>query len=109
MNAPTMAGVALACLGCAVLGIGGLGLLRWSDVYSRLHAAHAAIVFGAPVALAGLAIASPTWGIALKALGLGALIVALAPTAIQLIGAAAHNAGETAHVGAAADRNEDAH
>jgi multisubunit Na+/H+ antiporter MnhG subunit len=54
---------------------------------------------GAPVALLGVALAAPTWAIALKIIALGALVTALAPTAIQIIGAAAHNAGEPARVG----------
>jgi multicomponent Na+:H+ antiporter subunit G len=78
---------------------GAVGLVRWPDVYTRLHAAHAAAIVGAPVALLGVALAAPTWAIALKIIALGALVTALAPTAIQIIGAAAHNAGETARVG----------
>jgi multicomponent Na+:H+ antiporter subunit G len=96
---PSIVGAALAGCGFLALFVGALGLARWPDVYTRLHAAHAAAVLGAPLALLGVAIASPTFMIGLKVVGLGALIVALAPTAVQIIGAAAHNSGETARVG----------
>jgi len=92
-------GAGLAGLGFLALFVGAVGLVRWPDIYTRLHAAHAAAIFGAPVALLGVALCAPTWAIALKVIALGALVTALAPTAIQIIGAAAHNAGETARVG----------
>ncbi|MBU6372760.1 MAG: monovalent cation/H(+) antiporter subunit G [Alphaproteobacteria bacterium] len=92
-------GAVLTGAGFLALAIGAVGLVRWPDVFTRLHAAHAAVVVGAPVALLGVAIASPTWTIAVKVVALGAVIAALAPTAVQIIGATAHNSGETARVG----------
>jgi multicomponent Na+:H+ antiporter subunit G len=92
-------GAVLAGLGFLTMFVGAVGLVRWPDVYTRLHAAHAAAALGAPLALAGLALAAPTFMIAVKIVALGALIVALSPTAVQIIGAAAHNSGATARVG----------
>lgn len=95
----TTIGAVLAGAGFLALAVGAFGLLRWPDVFTRLHAAHAAVVVGAPVALLGVAIAAPSWTIAVKVVALGALIAALAPTAVQIIGATAHNSGETARIG----------
>lgn len=92
-------GAVLAGAGFLALAVGAIGLVRWPDVFTRLHAVHAAVVVGAPVALLGVAIASPSWTIAVKVIVLGAVMSALAPTAVQIIGATAHNAGERARIG----------
>ena len=96
-------GAVLAGAGFLALFVGAVGLLRWPDVFTRLHAVHAAVIVGAPVTLVGVAIASPSWTIAVKVIALGAVIAALAPTAVQIIGATAHNAGDSARIGAGRD------
>ena len=88
----TIAGGALITVGLAFMLGGAVGMLRFPDFYTRLHAARVADGVGAGVFLAGLAILSGDLAIALR-LGLLALLVtALAP----ILG---HFSANAAHVG----------
>jgi multicomponent Na+:H+ antiporter subunit G len=82
-------------LGLAVLAalIAALGLLRFPDVYTRLHAA--AIARGAVVWLALLGFAVLAWdiGVSVRLFLLGALIWAVGPAVAALTGHAAHAGG----------------
>lgn len=88
----TVAGGALIAVGLTFILGGAIGMLRFPDFYTRVHAARAADGIGAAVFLAGLAILSGDLAIALR-LGLLALLVtALAP----ILG---HFSANAAHVG----------
>jgi multicomponent Na+:H+ antiporter subunit G len=87
-------------VGLAVMAGGVLGLLRFPDFYTRLHAANVADVAGAALVLLGLAIASGDAGMALRLILLAALFIALGPTQAQLAANAAHSAGLTPLAGA---------
>jgi multicomponent Na+:H+ antiporter subunit G len=87
-----LSGVAVV-IGLALMAGGALGLLRFPDLYTRLHAASASDVVGSTIIVIGLAIAAPDWSIALRLLLLAALIAALGPTLTQLVAQAAHAAG----------------
>lgn len=78
--------------GLVLIAGGALGLLRFPDLYTRLHAANVADVVGSVVVVLGLAIAAPDWGIALRLLLLAALLVAVGPTLTHLVAQAAHTA-----------------
>jgi multicomponent Na+:H+ antiporter subunit G len=79
--------------GLLLVAGGALGLLRFPDLYTRLHAANVADVVGTVVVIAGLAIVAPDWGVALRLILLAALTISLGPTLTQLVANAAHAAG----------------
>jgi multicomponent Na+:H+ antiporter subunit G len=76
-----------------------IGLLRFPDFYTRLHASRVGQGLGAPLILVGLAIASADSGVALRLLLLAALVTALGPTLSHLAANAAHAAGLNPIVG----------
>ena len=80
-------------MGLLLIAGGSLGLLRFPDLYTRLHAANVADVVGSVIVVLGLAIAAPDWGIAVRLLLLAALLMALGPTLTHLVAQAAHAAG----------------
>lgn len=86
-----------AALGCgvgllAMLG-GVVGILRFPDFYTRLHAYLAALGLGAASTCVGLAFAAGEVRTALKLALLALLVAALAPVLAQILGAAAHAGG----------------
>lgn len=87
-----LSGLVIA-VGLVLIAGGALGLLRFPDLYTRLHAANVADVVGSVVVIIGLAIAAPDWGIAVRLLLLAALVIAVGPTLSHLVAQAAHAAG----------------
>lgn len=87
-----VSGVVIA-VGLLLIAGGALGLLRFPDLYTRLHAANVADVVGSVVVVLGLVIAAPDWGVAVRLLLLAALLMALGPTLTHLVAQAAHAAG----------------
>lgn len=88
-----VAGGVLIVAGLALMAGGTLGLLRFPDFYTRLHAVRVADGLGAVVLLLGFAVVSGDGAVALKLVLLAALIAALGPTTSQLLAHAAHAAG----------------
>ncbi len=87
-----LSGLVIA-IGLLLIAGGALGLLRFPDLYTRLHAANVADVVGPVVVVLGLAIAAPDWGIAVRLLLLAGLLVAVGPTLTHLVAQMAHAAG----------------
>ncbi|MEZ5960214.1 MAG: monovalent cation/H(+) antiporter subunit G [Hyphomonadaceae bacterium] len=87
-----LSGLVIA-IGLIVIAGGALGLLRFPDLYTRLHAANVADVVGPVVVVLGLSIAAPDLGIALRLLLLAALMIAIGPTLLHSVAQAAHAAG----------------
>jgi len=79
--------------GLLLVAGGSLGLLRFPDLYTRLHAANVADVAGTVIVIAGLAIVAPDWAIALRLIMLAALMISVGPVLTQLVANAAHSAG----------------
>ncbi|MCL4716152.1 MAG: monovalent cation/H(+) antiporter subunit G [Hyphomonadaceae bacterium] len=86
-------GVIVAVIGLALVLGGALGLLRFPDVFTRLHAASVSDGPGAVIFLVGLAIMAPDWAIAVRVLMLALLIAVLAPLFAHLVAASAHAGG----------------
>ncbi|WP_395645353.1 monovalent cation/H(+) antiporter subunit G [Terricaulis sp.] len=86
-------GTLLLALGLVFMLGGAIGVLRFPDFYTRLHAAGVSDAVGGVFLLLGLAVIAGDWRIALRLALLAALIVALAPTVAQLAANAAHAAG----------------
>jgi multicomponent Na+:H+ antiporter subunit G len=65
----------LLLVGSLLSAVAGLGILRFPDVYTRLHAASKAGPLGAGLILLGLGLASADWAVAIRcALGFCFLI-----------------------------------
>ena len=86
-------GGAVAASGFVLLLGGTLGLLRFPDLYTRLHGAAVSDAAGAAIVVFGLAIMTPDGGLALRLLLLATLIVALGPVFSHLVASSAHGGG----------------
>lgn len=87
------AAVVLLILGAVFFLAGTVGLLRFPDVYSRLHALTKADNLGLGLSVFGLALLADTWVVALKLIFLWILVLASSTTAAQVVAAAARDAG----------------
>jgi multicomponent Na+:H+ antiporter subunit G len=83
----------ICTLGLIFLLGGAIGMLRFPDFYTRLHAASVAEATGAAVFAAGLAVMAPDLGMAVRLLLLGALVVALGPVFSHVLASSAHAGG----------------
>lgn len=86
-------GGAVAVVGVAMLTVGAIGMLRFPDFYTRLHANHAGAMTGAPMVLLGLAITAHDWATAVRLGLLALLLLAVAPVLAHLLANTAHAAG----------------
>jgi multicomponent Na+:H+ antiporter subunit G len=86
---------ALIALGLAFMLLAALGVLRFPDFYTRVHASRLIGAIGAPMFLLGLALHALEPTSALKLAVLALVIVACAPFAAHLLASAAHGAGLT--------------
>ena len=80
-------------LGLLLMSGGALGLLRFPDFYTRLHAGNAGDGAGAALLAAGLAIVAEDGGVSLRLALLAVLLVVTAPMLTHLAASAAHAAG----------------
>jgi len=88
-----VAGGFLVCGACFSL-LAALGLLRFPDIFTRLHAATKAGTVGAGFVLLAVALASFDVSVALRALGGIAFIVLTSPIAAHLLARAAYLSGD---------------
>ncbi len=85
---------ALLCLGGGVLClIGTVGVLRFPDIYTRLHAASITDTSGAALVLIGMMLVSPGWLVISKLFAICVFIFLTSPTASHALANAAHTAG----------------
>lgn len=96
----SLVGGAVIAAGLALMAGGTLGLLRFPDLYTRLHAVRVADGPGAVIVVLGLAIVSGDGEVVLRLVLLGALIAALGPTLAHLAANAAHAGGVAPIAGA---------
>jgi multicomponent Na+:H+ antiporter subunit G len=89
----TIVGGVLIAAGLALIAGGTLGLLRFPDFYTRLHAVHAADGVGSVLFVLGLALVCGDPALALRLVLLALLIAALSPTLSHVWASAAHAAG----------------
>jgi multicomponent Na+:H+ antiporter subunit G len=88
-------GLAILWVGVFFCIVGVIGLLRFPDVYTRLHASSKVGTLGLFGILLAAALLVP--GAALKALALGIFMIISAPVAAHAIAAAAHRQGARMH------------
>lgn len=72
---------------------GTVGLLRFPDVYTRLHALTKADNLGLGLMVAGLALQSDSWAVAMKLVLIWLLVLAASSTASHVVARAARRAG----------------
>ncbi|MEO0981996.1 MAG: monovalent cation/H(+) antiporter subunit G [Pseudomonadota bacterium] len=100
-------GGALAVLGGVLTVIGSVGLLRFPDFYTRLHAASVIDTSATTFLIIGLALLSPSWLIAFKLAVIWLFLFLTSPTASHAIASAAHTAGLQPLIGRAARGGDD--
>jgi len=89
----TYVAAVLLVIGSLFCALAALGILRFPDVYTRLHAASKAGPLGAGLILLAVAFASGDWAIAVRALAGLAFLVATAPLSAHLLARAALKVG----------------
>lgn len=72
---------------------GSVGLVRFPDVYTRLHALTKSDNLGLGLASAGLALQSGSWAVALKLLLIWMVVIVAGATACYLVANSARNSG----------------
>ncbi|MEP7240300.1 MAG: monovalent cation/H(+) antiporter subunit G [Devosia sp.] len=105
----TAVATALVLLGTLFSLLAAIGVLRFPDVYTRLHAASKAGPLGAGLVLVGVGVASGDWSVWIRvAVGLVFLLVT-APVSAHLLARAALKSGVEPVAGTAReDLEEDA-
>ncbi len=84
----------LLCLAGACLSvIGTVGVLRFPDFYTRLHAASVTDTSGATLLLVGMAFLAPTWLVVAKLAAIWLFLFLTGPTASHALANAAFKAG----------------
>ena len=89
----------IACLGAALVLVGGVGLLRLPDLYSRLHAAGVTETLGATAVIVGLMLHAGFDQALIKLAFVGAFLLATGPVATHAIARAAQHGGLRPAVG----------
>ena len=84
---------ALVLAGCFFFLAGTVGLLRFPDLYCRLHALTKADTLGLGFITAGLLLQLPGWGAGIQLLLIWALALAAAATVCHLLASASLQAG----------------
>ena len=86
-------GAALLLLGAALAFIGTVGVLRFPDFYTRLHAASVTDTAGATFALLGMALMAPGPVVVFKLIVIWVFLFITGPTSSHAVANAAHVAG----------------
>lgn len=93
MSALDLVAAALVVAGLFWLAVGGLGIVRFPDFYTRLHPAGKADTFGATLILLGLVVHQGLSLLSVKLLLIEVFILIANPAAAHAIGRAARRAG----------------
>lgn len=86
----------LVCLALAAIlsAAAGIGLLRFTDALSRLHAATKPQIFGLLLVITGIALDQRSWGVLLALVPVFVFQSLTAPAAAHMVGRAAYRAGQ---------------
>ena len=95
-----MIGGSLAIVGALLAVIGALGVIRFPDFFTRVHAASITDTGGATLLISGLAIISGISLITLKLIVIWVFIMLTSPTAAHALASAAFGSGERPLLGA---------
>ncbi|MEM1146210.1 MAG: monovalent cation/H(+) antiporter subunit G [Pseudomonadota bacterium] len=86
-------GSALLLVGAVLALIGTIGVLRFPDFYTRLHAASITDTAAATLAIVGMALLAPSWAVVFKLVVVWLFLFLTGPTSSHAIANAAHTAG----------------
>lgn len=86
-------GSALMLVGAVLAVIGTIGVLRFPDFYSRLHAASVTDTAAATLALVGMALLAPSFAVVFKLAVVWLFLFLTGPTSSHALANAAHTAG----------------
>lgn len=93
MHVKPVLGAFLLLIGSLLAIVGTIGVLRFPDFYTRLHAASVTDTSAVTLAVLGMILLSPTWLIAFKLVVIWLFIFLTGPTASHALANAAHTAG----------------
>ena len=102
-------GGAFCVLGAALAIVGSVGVLRFPDFYTRLHAASATDTGAVTIMVIGMALLSPDLGVFIRLLAILFFMYITGPASSHAIANAAHVAGVEpiiGRVGAQADKEQ---
>ena len=86
-------GSALLLVGAVLALIGTIGVLRFPDFYTRLHAASVTDTAAATLAIAGMMLLAPSMAIMFKLVVVWRFLFLTGPTSSHAVANAAHTAG----------------
>jgi len=92
-------GAACCLLGALLCVVGTLGVLRFPDFYTRLHAASITDTSGAGLVLLGMALMAPHWLVLVKVFCMLGFLVLTSATGTHALAGAAHTAGLQPKIG----------
>lgn len=100
-------GAALCLLGGLLCLVGTVGVLRFPDFYTRLHAASITDTSGAALVLLGMALLAPHWLVVSKLVAIFVFLFLTSPAASHAVANAAHTAGLQPMIGPVGDSSQD--
>lgn len=86
-------GSALLLIGALLAVVGTIGVLRFPDFYTRLHAASVTDTAAATLAIAGMALLAPSGAVVFKLAVVWLFLFLTGPTSSHALANAAHTAG----------------
>ena len=86
-------GSALLLVGAVLALIGTIGVLRFPDFYTRLHAASVTDTAAVTLAVLGMALLAPGWAVVFKLAVVWLFLFLTGPTSSHAVANAAHTAG----------------
>ncbi len=93
MSIKPVLGAFLCLVGAVLAIIGTVGVLRFPDFYTRLHAASITDTGAATILIIGMALLAPSWLIVFKLAAVWLFLFLTGPTAGHALANAAHTAG----------------
>ena len=104
MTIKPILGALLCLIGASLAVIGTVGVLRFPDFYTRLHAASVTDTGAATIAIVGMALLAPSWLIVFKLAAIWLFLFLTGPTGSHALANAAHTAGLQPVIGRQRDR-----
>jgi multicomponent Na+:H+ antiporter subunit G len=92
-------GAAACLLGALLCIVGTIGVLRFPDFYTRLHAASITDTSGAGLVLLGMALMAPHWLVLVKVFCILGFLLLTSVTSSHALANAAHTAGLQPKIG----------
>ncbi|MFT5431955.1 MAG: multicomponent Na+:H+ antiporter subunit G [Myxococcota bacterium] len=92
----TFVGLVIIVVGAFFVLVAAIGLVRFPDLPTRIHAAAKAGAFGTGLILLGVAVSAGDWGIAIRCLAAAIFLFLTAPVAAHAVARAAFRGGDAA-------------